>query len=282
MKENITKRLALFMGSLAIVAMVHAQTRLLVRVDDMASSHAANVACIEAYQNGIATSVEVIVNGPWFEEAVTMLTENPGLDVGVHLALTSEWQKIKWKPLTYAPSLVDENGYFYPMIWANDNYPTQALAEREWKLDEIEQELRAQIELAMRRIPRLSHMSAHMGCTRMTDETNELLERLSEEYDLKVITDQIVYPTVRWTGKEFGGAEKTDRLIKMLAALEDGDYFIVCHPGLDVEELGAVGHIGYEEVRFDRAAETEALTNEEVKQKIADLNIELISYRDIK
>jgi hypothetical protein len=29
-----------------------------------------------------------------------LLNENPGLDVGVHLVLTSEWNDIKCRPLT--------------------------------------------------------------------------------------------------------------------------------------------------------------------------------------
>ena len=44
---------------------------------------------------------------PWVPEAAAMLNQNPGLEVGVHLALTSEWTSIKWRPLTHAPSLVN-------------------------------------------------------------------------------------------------------------------------------------------------------------------------------
>ena len=57
----------------------------------MGSCHAANEACIESYRNGIMRSAEVIVPGPWFLEAAKMLNENPGLDAGVHLTLTAEW-----------------------------------------------------------------------------------------------------------------------------------------------------------------------------------------------
>ncbi len=59
-------------------------------------------------------SVEIMPVCPWFPEAVKLLNENPGLDVGIHLALTSEWENYKWGPVTHAPNLVDENGYFSP------------------------------------------------------------------------------------------------------------------------------------------------------------------------
>ncbi|MCA1761337.1 MAG: ChbG/HpnK family deacetylase [Bacteroidales bacterium] len=117
---------------------------LLVRADDIGSFHAANVGCIESYQNGIARSVELMPPCAWFPEAVQLLNENPGYDVGIHLTLTSEWSSVKWRPLTLCPSLVDEDGYFFPMVWKNSNFPPgSSISESEWKLDEIEQELRS-------------------------------------------------------------------------------------------------------------------------------------------
>jgi len=89
------------------------EIRLLVRGDDIGMSHAVNAACIKAYQEGIMQSVEVMVPCAWFEEAVIMLNENPGLDVGVHLVLNSEWDTFKWRPLTHVPGLVDSAGYFF-------------------------------------------------------------------------------------------------------------------------------------------------------------------------
>ena len=63
--------------------------RLIVRGDDMGFSHAANEAIIECYKNGIMTSVEIMPVTPWFPEVVKLCNENPNLDVGIHLALTS-------------------------------------------------------------------------------------------------------------------------------------------------------------------------------------------------
>jgi len=90
------------------------EIRLLVRGDDIGSFATANQACIDACKNGIVRSLEVMVPCAWFPEAVTLLNENPFIDVGVHLVLTSEWTNCKWRPLTIAPSLTDEYGYFYP------------------------------------------------------------------------------------------------------------------------------------------------------------------------
>src|SRR4030043_2456796 len=71
---------------------------LIVRGDDIGSCHAANVACIRSYKEGIMKSVEVMVPCSWLPEAVKMLNENPGLDVGIHLLRTSEWAINKCRP----------------------------------------------------------------------------------------------------------------------------------------------------------------------------------------
>jgi predicted glycoside hydrolase/deacetylase ChbG (UPF0249 family) len=111
---------------------------LIVRIDDLGSFHSANVACIDSYKNGISTSVEVMPTCSWYPEAVKMLKENPGLDAGVHLTITSEWENVKWGPLTDCPSLVDENGYFYPMMGPNKAYPGQSVLEVKPSLQDIE------------------------------------------------------------------------------------------------------------------------------------------------
>ena len=69
--------------------------RLIVRADDMGSFQASNGASLRSATHGIVTSVEVMAVAPWFPEAARMLRENPGIDVGLHLVLTSEWDLVK-------------------------------------------------------------------------------------------------------------------------------------------------------------------------------------------
>ena len=78
--------------------------KLIVRGDDMGFTHAANEALIKSYKKGFETSIEIIVPSPWFLEGVKMLEQTPSVDVGVHLCLTSEWDNVKWRPMTDAAS----------------------------------------------------------------------------------------------------------------------------------------------------------------------------------
>ena len=256
---------------------------LIIRGDDIGSCHAANMACIRSYKEGIMRTVELMVPCPWFPEAVKMLNENPGLDVGIHLVLTSEWENVKWRPLTKAPSLTDADGYFYPMIWQRkDMPPGTALRDAKWKIEEIEKEMRAQIELAKRKVPRVSHMTCHMGCSGWNPEVNKVYMKLAKEYNLNIMPSEY---GVKYT-PGFGGAKTTQErirnFVKMLKGLNHGTYLFVEHPGLNTAEMRAIGHIGYCNVADDRDAVTNVFVSKEVKKTIKERGIQLISYADLK
>lgn len=256
--------------------------RLIVRGDDMGFSHSGNVALVEAYKNGIETSIEVIVPSPWFPEAVQLLKEIPNADVGIHLALTSEWDLVKWRPLTAVPSLVNEDGYFYPMVFPNKNYPGQSISENKWKIEDVEREFRAQIEMALRHIPRISHVSAHMGCADLSKEVAAMTRRLAKEYKIDIDPDDYAVQQLPMQGPRNTPAEKAQSFIAALDKLQPGKtYLFVEHPGLDNAELRAIHHIGYENVAEDRQAVTDLLTDPRVRALIEKKGIRLIGYRDL-
>jgi chitin disaccharide deacetylase len=260
-----------------------AEIQLLIRADDIGSSHAANRACIEVYKNGIARSVEVMVNCAWFPQAAQLLRENPGYDVGVHLMLTSEWDLVKWRPLTHAPSLVDSNGYFFPMIWANENFPAhRTLSNSSWDIEEIEQELRAQIQLAMKHIPHVSHISTHMGFNGMDPKVDELIISLGKEYNLYI--DLAAHDFKRMPGWKNNQSldEKIETFARNLASLDKGNYLFVEHPAYDEPEMQATFHTGYTHVARDREEVTRILTSEKVKKVIRERGIKLVSYNDFR
>ena len=256
--------------------------RLVIRGDDMGYTHSGNEALIKCYKEGFEKSIEVIVASPWFPEALKLLQQNPGVDVGVHLALTSEWENIKWRPLSDCPSLKDSSGYFFPMVFPNKNYPGRSIKENQWKIEDIEKEFRAQIELALKKIPRISHLSAHMGCTSLSDEVKALTKKLAVEYKIPVDPEADNGKMISYDGPHKTADEKIQSFINMLNKLEAGKtYVFLDHPGLDNEELRAVYHIGYENVAEDRQGVTNLFTSEKVKAVIRQKNIQLISYKDL-
>jgi chitin disaccharide deacetylase len=259
-----------------------APPRLIVRGDDMGFSHSANLALIKSFKEGIETSVEVIVPSPWFPEAVKLLKENPGIDIGIHLALTSEWDLVKWRPLSACPSLKDSNGYFYPMVFPNKNYPGKSIVENNWNIQDVEKEFRAQIEMGLKYLPSISHLSYHMGCTSLSKEVKALAQKLAEEYKIPVTPAGELFLGTGYLGPHKTSSEKIGSFSAMLEKLEPGKtYLFVDHPGLDDSELKAISHIGYEDVASDRQGVTDVFTDPSIKTLIQKKGIQLIGYRDL-
>jgi predicted glycoside hydrolase/deacetylase ChbG (UPF0249 family) len=280
------KKILLFSLFMLLLQQLPCQTNndiyLLIRGDDIGSCHSSNLACIESYRNGIMRSVEIMAPCPWFPEAIKLLQENPGLDVGVHLTITSEWSSIKWRPLTCCPSLVDKDGYFFPMIWPGKNFPKEtALHEAHWNISEIEQEFRAQIEMVKRYIPRVSHLGCHMGCESCAPEIATLEKKLAKEYNLDINLESLDYRYAPlWNSADTTPEQRVNSAVRTLKNLKPGKYYFIDHPGLISSEMEALGHKGYENVASDRDAVTKVFTSKKVRELIDARDIHLVSYKD--
>lgn len=275
-------RFAAILLGVAALQPAPTEIRLIVKGDDMGAGHGINVGTIDAYKRGILTTTNVIVPGPWFPEAARLLKENPGLDAGVHLAITSEWDNIKWRPLTHAPSIVDADGYFFPIVQPRPTYPPKSsIKENAWKLDEIERELRAQLETAKRHIPHVTYTWYHMGFTSVAPEVADLANRLTKEYGLLVPSETGMQFIGRvYEGKD-SGPVKADKLAAKLETLGPGLWLHIDHASTDDPEMRAIGHVGYEWVAADRSANVEAWTSPKVREVVQRRGIKLTSYRDL-
>lgn len=265
-----------------LLALPQEEIKLLVRADDMGAAQAVNEGCLKSAVDGIVRSVEVIVPGPWYRQAVRMLKDKPDIDVGIHLCLTSEWEEVKWGPLTRAPSLVDAGGHFFPMTRQRKDFPPNTgFLDAGPKAEEVERELRAQIETIKRDLPRLSHMSAHMGAAGATPELKEIVRKLGVEYGLRSEA-QNLKPVRGWSGAQKSGEEKEAALADVLGKLEAGTWIIVEHPATDTPESRSLGHLGYMNVAEDRAGVLRAFTSPKVKEAVKARGIKLISYADLR
>jgi predicted glycoside hydrolase/deacetylase ChbG (UPF0249 family) len=257
--------------------------RLIVRGDDMGISHEVNVACIKAYREGILTAVEVMAPCNYFLEAAQMLKDNPGLDVGIHLTLNSEWENIKWGPLTDAPSLVDENGYFYQTNRPDEGHPAhEALGTAAWRLDEIERELRAQIELVLHNLPRCSHATPHMAFHTISSKVAKMTFGLVREYGIDANIRILPLKRISLFGDACTVEEMIANAVAVLDNLGPGTWECYEHPGLLNDSTEAHWHYGAEDDAAYRDATTKALTSDRLKEVIARRNIQLIGYRDLK
>jgi predicted glycoside hydrolase/deacetylase ChbG (UPF0249 family) len=148
--------------------------------DDVGMCHGANVAFEELSKDGSITCGAVMVPCPWFSEVVAVAAENPDVDLGVHLTLTSEWRNYRWAPISTtrrSSGLIDGDGYFWhrlPMLAAH-LVPEAAEAE-----------MRAQIERALSAGIDITHLDSHMGVT-LLPQLIDIYIRLGREYRLPVL-----------------------------------------------------------------------------------------------
>jgi predicted glycoside hydrolase/deacetylase ChbG (UPF0249 family) len=128
----------------------------IVHVDDLGMCHAANQGGFEALENGPATCGSIMVPCPWFAEAAGR-ARGSDFDLGVHLTLNAEWDHYRWGPVagrSAVPSLVDDEGFL-----PRTTLETVARAEPQ----EVEVELRAQVERALEAGVDVTHLDTHMG-----------------------------------------------------------------------------------------------------------------------
>lgn len=112
--------------------------KLIITADDYGMSKSVNDAIHAGIEAGLITSTNVMTNMPFYQEAVK-LKNYPCLSVGLH------WVLACGKPVLAkeeVPTLVDENGEFYP-------YPVfrRKLRNRQISFEDIKRELVAQYNL---------------------------------------------------------------------------------------------------------------------------------------
>jgi hypothetical protein len=162
----------------------------------------------------------------------------------------------------------------------SDFPPDTGFLEAGPRLDDVERELRTQIEVAKRNIANVTHVSAHMGTAVCTPELRTLVERLCTEYGLLYRDEQLRYAQ-GFGGSQKSAGEKERDLVKLLEGLNPGRWLIVEHPAYDTPEIRAMGHRGYENVAEDREGVTRAFTSPTVFEVIRRRGIRLISYADL-
>lgn len=258
--------------------------KLLVRVDDAGSSWSSNIGCLEACRDGIATSIEVMMPGAWVHHAAGLYNAHPSIDVGVHLTLTSEWDAVKWRPLTAAKSLVDGDGFFFPLITPREDDDRVSLADASWSLDDVADEFRAQIALGISMFDQVSHVSSHMirHFRELDPRMGEVIAELCESFGLQ--DDAFGHGLSRMDGYPKYPRDSQLRIssfLDELSALSTGTHIFIDHPAVPSDALGAMGHTGYEDVMLDRMTCLDVLLEPEIKSHINHLGIELISYRDL-
>src|ERR1700722_7497099 len=161
-----------------------ANSRLLViHADDFGMSHSVNRAIEESLEKHWVTSASILVPCPWFPEVANWAKAHSDADLGIHLALTSEWTTLRWGPVSPQPrnsSLLDPDGYL-PLT--SEYVATHA------KISDVEIETRAQVDKAKAAGVHLTHLDTHMGAIVTTTDLFKAYLGLGQTYKLPLLLD---------------------------------------------------------------------------------------------
>ncbi|MDO9085704.1 MAG: polysaccharide deacetylase family protein [Anaerolineaceae bacterium] len=130
---------------------------IIIHADDLGMCQATITACETLFQVSGISSAAVMVPCPWFLSAAELPTKNSYIDLGVHLTLTSEWKKYRWRPLSTVDrdsGLIDQEGFFY-----SKSSDVHLNAKPEFVREEIKQ----QIDSAIKAGIQPTHIDTHMG-----------------------------------------------------------------------------------------------------------------------
>lgn len=222
---------------------------LITRADDFASNHAANKAIAKAADAGFVKNISVMAVCGHVDEAAELLAGREDLCFGLHITLNSEWDKVRWGPLTAAPSLRDGQGFFPqdPAVFASGT-PS---------LDEAMEEIEAQYNLLTKAGFKISYAEAHMLPERFFSGLQKGIHAWAEEkglLDFCCYIDNVI-PHMDRISSVPGLFDK------VLRGLEEGQYLYVTHPALYGAEMLQTGNAGdsAERIASHRNADAEFL-----------------------
>jgi predicted glycoside hydrolase/deacetylase ChbG (UPF0249 family) len=263
-----------------------ANSRLLViHADDFGMSHSVNRAIIEALENHWVTSASILVPCPWFPEVARWAKAHPDGDLGIHLALNSEWTTLRWGSVSAQPrnsSLLDPDGYL-PLT-------TEYVASHA-KISDVETETHAQIDKAKATGINLTHLDTHMGAIVTTADLIKVYLGLGQGYKLPLLLDNradaVAAPGTVLLNQLLqmnAGTPKSQWLEaykKMLAPLPPGSYQLIVHLAYNDDEMQGATYDHPDWGAQWRQNDLDLVRSPEFQKFLKDQGFILLAWKDL-
>ena len=272
----------------------------IIHTDDIGMCHASVQAFKDLWAFGTVTSGATMVPCPWFPAVAEMCKENPEMDMGVHATLNAEWENYRWGPVSDAGAgsgLRDEAGYFHQ--WHQAVYDNASP-------EEVDAEVNAQIEKALKAGIHVTHVDSHMG-TIMNPKfiqsyvqavSSRLLPNMLPRLSAKGIEmmgvgdeERVAYAPIM-DALENMGVPMVDGILamplehaddhigvakKLLDEVPVGITHFILHPSIDTPELRAIAPDWQA-----RVANYNVFMSDELKMFIEESDLKLIGYGAIR
>jgi predicted neuraminidase/predicted glycoside hydrolase/deacetylase ChbG (UPF0249 family) len=273
---------------------------LLLHMDDLGMCNEANEAGKYYISNNLIHSGAVMMPCPYAEDFVRWAVAFPGADIGVHLTLTSEWKTWRWGTVTdssQVPGLIDREG----KMWKSVREVVMNATPQE-----VEVEIRAQIDKMRALGLEPTHIDTHMGTLYGSPEFVKVFLKVAQEYGIPANAIDLSNPKVAAYYKE-AGYPINDEVINLLkdyslpkldnfASVPDGTTYenkkanffelvnsldnglteIIFHPSVETSTLKSITGKWQQ-----RVWEAKMFADPEVKDFFRENNIELTTWREI-
>ena len=265
---------------------------LIIHADDLGMNHSVNRAILAALEKGWVTSASILVPCPWLPEVATWAQAHPDADLGIHLALNSEWTTLRWGPVTprdKVPSLLDRQGYM-PLV--------EETVVKQARPAEVELELHSQVDRARALGIHITHLDTHMGTLADSPALFEVYARVGRSYGLPILvgrTGDHSFPVGE--PPPMSVAASVDRVVQiapgvamdhwleaykaMLAPLKPGVYQLIVHLAYDDEEMRATAFHQADWGAAWRQADLELVSSPEFRQFLKDQGFILINWKQL-
>lgn len=268
--------------------------------DDAGMSHASNLGAMESIEKGVVTSVSIMMPCSWVPEFVQYVKAHPDVDAGLHLTMNSEWNSYRWGPVAgkpAVPGLCDPDGY----LW----HPVEETA-RHATPDEVEREIRAQIEKAEAMGLHPTHLDTHMGALVATPEFVARYLKVGIEKHIPVLAvgghrtsarvenpeamqrvDELVKKVwdaglpvlddLHTASYEWKEGAKSARFIEMLKNLKPGITLVLVHCSRPTDEFPLI--TSSSNLRLE---DLKAMIDPELRKTIQAEGIQLTTWRELQ
>jgi len=273
---------------------------LLLHCDDAGMCDEANIAVRNYFEKGDILSAAIMVPCPYAMDLIEWAKTQNTPDIGVHLTLTSEWKTWRWGPVSdpaKVPGLIDPEGKMWHDV---PDVVMNATSE------EVELEVRAQIDKVISAGYTPSHIDTHMGTLYGTPEYLKIFLEIAEEYKIPAnaidlsdtaiagnfrregypITDDVVellnnyslpkldnFSSVR-DGDSY--KNKRDNFFELVNSLKPGLTEIIFHPSVETENLKTITGSWQQ-----RVWEAQLFSDPDVKEFLKNNGIIITTWREV-
>ena len=196
---------------------------IILHADDAGMCEEANIAIFNYLKNSHIQSTAGMPPCEFFEEFCAWAIENPAKDMGLHLTLTSEWTSYRWGSVAEAaavPNLIDPDGFLWHEVRDVAGHATA---------EEVEKEIRAQVEKAISLGVKVDHLDTHMGTLFSRIDYTQAYIKVAQEYDIPAMVISLLDDDVlqRFQRQGYPLNEETKSLLSEYTLPQLDDFYSV-------------------------------------------------------